>query len=245
VRSLSYHAVGTGGRGEAGRTGTRPPPCLPSTLCPYSILLYPLSFLQVHQRRLQISPRSVHFRPCQRQAGHQRRLQATHAAPARPPTPRQPGHPHRASQTTHTAPARPPRQATRPVADHRGRPPARGGPTIYDPSTSGTSRPYIVGPPLAGGLRWPYYIRPLHQRHEPPVYSRATPCGLTRGGFLEKFVVKSLERATERVALGTLLHRIPRPIRPKTSPCKPLAGGLRRPEVNASGATPCGWPAAA
>src|SRR5579883_2779142 len=55
---------------------------------------------------------------------------------------------------------------------------------------------------------------------------RATPCGLTRGGFLEKFVVKSLERPTEMVALGTLLHRIPRPIRPKTSPCKPLAGGL-------------------
>src|SRR5579883_1556706 len=33
------------------------------------------------------------------------------------------------------------------------RPPARGGPTIYDGSTSGTGRPYIVGPPLAGGLR--------------------------------------------------------------------------------------------
>src|SRR5579884_2974113 len=60
------------------------------------------------------------------------------------------------------------------------------------------------------------------------VYSRATPCGLTRGGFLGKFVVKSLERPTERVALGTLLHRLPRPIHPKTSPCKPLAGGLRR-----------------
>src|SRR5579885_1120118 len=58
------------------------------------------------------------------------------------------------------------------------------------------------------------------------VYSRATPCGLTRGGFLGKFVVKSLERPTERVALGTLLHRLPRPIHPKTSPCKPLAGGL-------------------
>ncbi len=40
-----------------------------------------------------------------------------------------------------------------------------------------------------------------------------------------KFVVKSLERPTERVALGTLLHRLPRPIHPKTSPCKPARGG--------------------
>jgi len=24
---------------------------------------------------------------------------------------------------------------------------------------------------------WPYYIRPLHKRHECIVYSRATPCG--------------------------------------------------------------------
>src|SRR5579885_2687130 len=81
----------------------------------------------------------------------------------------------------------------------RHRPPARGGPTIYDGSTSDTNAAY---------------------------YSRATPCGLTRGGFLGKFVVKSLERPTERVALGTLLHRLPRPIHPKPSPCKPLAGGL-------------------
>src|SRR5579885_3490708 len=99
---------------------------------------------------------------------------------------------------------------------------------------------------------------------QPP---QATRKGLTRGGFLGKFVVKSLERPTERVALGTLLHRLPRPIHPKTSPCKParggptihapstspttrsyivgppLAGGLWRPSVTASGATPCGWPA--
>src|SRR5579885_657387 len=61
----------------------------------------------------------------------------------------------------------------------------------------------------------------------PAGHPQATRKGLTRGGFLEKFVVKSLERPTERVALGTLLHRIPRPIRPKTSPCKPLARGLR------------------
>ena len=59
---------------------------------------------------------------------------------------------------------------------------------------------------------------------------------------MEKFVVKSLERPTERVALGTLLHRIPRPIRPKTSPCKPLAGGLRRPAAACGGLR---WPAAA
>src|SRR5579885_1880554 len=35
------------------------------------------------------------------------------------------------------------------------RPPARGGPTIRGGSTSPTIRPYIVGPPLAGGLRRP------------------------------------------------------------------------------------------
>src|SRR5579885_3455532 len=57
---------------------------------------------------------------------------------------------------------------------------------------------------------------------QPP---QATRKGLTRGGFLGKFVVKSLERPTERVALGTLLHRLPRPIHPKTSPCKPARGG--------------------
>src|SRR5579885_505914 len=32
---------------------------------------------------------------------------------------------------------------------HR-RPPARGGPTLYDRLWRGTSRPYRVGPPLAG-----------------------------------------------------------------------------------------------
>src|SRR5579885_505912 len=57
---------------------------------------------------------------------------------------------------------------------------------------------------------------------QPP---QATRKGLTREGFLGKFVVKSLERPTERVALGTLLHRLPRPIHPKTSPCKPARGG--------------------
>jgi hypothetical protein len=30
---------------------------------------------------------------------------------------------------------------------------------------------------------WPYYTRPLHQRHGTIVYSRATPCGWpARGG---------------------------------------------------------------
>src|SRR5579875_387710 len=33
------------------------------------------------------------------------------------------------------------------------RPPARGGPTIYDRSTSRTNASSLVGPPLAGGLR--------------------------------------------------------------------------------------------
>src|SRR5579885_2837945 len=166
-------------------------------------------------------------------------------------------------------------QATRPRTAHR--PPARGGPTIDNSSTGGTNASYIVGPPLAGGLRrvptgfryrlWGHPLRvacgafPLAS----VTASGATPCRLTRGGFLEKFVVKSLERPTERVALGTLLHRIPRPIRPKTSPCKPLAAGLRRvptgfryrfwghlwrlawwsrgrASVTADGATPCGWP---
>ncbi len=60
---------------------------------------------------------------------------------------------------------------------------------------------------------------------------QATRKGLTRGGFLGKFVVKSLERPTERVALGTLLHRLPRPIHPKTSPCKPARGGPLRREL--------------
>src|SRR5579885_3917965 len=163
-------------------------------------------------------------------------------------------------------------QATRPRTAHR--PPARGGPTIDNSSTGGTNASYIVGPPLAGGLRrvptgfryrlWGHPLRvacgafPLAS----VTASGATPCRLTRGGFLEKFVVKSLERPTERVALGTLLHRIPRPIRPKTSPCKhprrpparggptiyglgqpscivgpPLAGGL----WVAVGGLPCGW----
>src|SRR5579885_2559249 len=36
---------------------------------------------------------------------------------------------------------------------------------------------YRVGPPLAGGLGWPYSIRPLHKRHDRIAYSRATPCG--------------------------------------------------------------------
>src|SRR5579885_2349004 len=67
---------------------------------------------------------------------------------------------------------------------------------------------------------------------QPP---QATRKGLTRGGFLGKFVVKSLERPTERVALGTLLHRLPRPIHPKTSPCKPARGG---PTIHAPSTSP-------
>src|SRR5579885_1732927 len=42
------------------------------------------------------------------------------------------------------------------------RPPARGGPTIYGGSTSGTASSSIVGPPLAGGLLpcgWPALLR--------------------------------------------------------------------------------------
>src|SRR5579883_3607686 len=75
--------------------------------------------------------------------------------------------------------------------------------------------------------RDPQAADPRRADHPRPAgHPQATRKGLTRGGFLEKFVVKSLERPTERVALGTLLHRIPRPIRPKTSPCKPLAGCL-------------------
>src|SRR5579883_530220 len=74
--------------------------------------------------------------------------------------------------------------------------------------------------------RDPQAADPRRADHPRPAgHPQATRKGLTRGGFLEKFVVKSLERPTERVALGTLLHRIPRPIRPKTSPCKPARGG--------------------
>jgi hypothetical protein len=78
-------------------------------------------------------------------------------------------------------PARSPRSAGHPspgpVATFR-RPPARGGPTIHDCFPGGTSRPYIVGPPLAGGLRGVALRETrLHRRHERIVYSRATPCG--------------------------------------------------------------------
>src|SRR5579885_3219490 len=93
-----------------------------------------------------------------RRAGHPRRVgrpptprrQATHAASAghprrvgRPPTPRR--------QATHAASAGHPRRVSRPPTAS-GRPPARGGPTIHAPSTRPTTRSYIVGPPLAGGL---------------------------------------------------------------------------------------------
>src|SRR5579885_3411403 len=47
------------------------------------------------------------------------------------------------------------RPARRRTPDHPRRPPARGGPTIYDDQQADVT--YIVGPPLAGGLfaRWP------------------------------------------------------------------------------------------
>src|SRR5579885_1596295 len=35
-----------------------------------------------------------------------------------------------------------------------GRPPARGGPTLYESPLPLVERSSIVGPPLAGGLRW-------------------------------------------------------------------------------------------
>src|SRR5579885_2375020 len=102
--------------------------------------------------------------------------------------------------------------------------PSVGLPMLYAglPDSSYTTR--HRRPPARGGPTLDGRLVPLV---EPSYIVRATPCGLTRGGFLGKFVVKSLERPTERVALGTLLHRLPRPIHPKTSPCKPLAGGLR------------------
>src|SRR5579885_1088402 len=52
------------------------------------------------------------------------------------------------------SPAGHPPGRSRPVT---GRPPARGGPTIYDVTVALVEPPYIVGPPLAGGLwrhRW-------------------------------------------------------------------------------------------
>src|SRR5579884_415023 len=84
-------------------------------------------------------PRSVHFRPCQRQAGH----------------------PWRVAPEAFTSGRANARQATRQGWPQKrslqavptpGRPPARGGPTIDDRSTSGTNASSIVGPPLAGGL---------------------------------------------------------------------------------------------
>src|SRR5579884_3428233 len=48
----------------------------------------------------------------------------------------------------------------------RCRPPARGGPIGVH-----------FRPPQATRKGWPYYIRPLHRRHDRRVYSRATPCG--------------------------------------------------------------------
>src|SRR5579885_2621838 len=56
------------------------------------------------------------------------------------------------------------------------RPPARGGPTIYDCVVWPGEPSYIVGPPLAGGLWSGVAWRAI-------VYSRATPCGWpARGG---------------------------------------------------------------
>ncbi len=75
---------------------------------------------------------------------------------------------HQASQTMppQASPCRP-RPAMPPQASHaapgqpcRPRPPARGGPTIHDPSTSGTNVSSRVGPPLAGGLGGMAGLRP-------------------------------------------------------------------------------------
>src|SRR5579883_1148778 len=52
---------------------------------------------------------------------------------------------------------------------HR-RPPARGGPTIDDRLWRGTSRPSIVGPPLAGGLR----CRPVTGSQHTACYAPST-----------------------------------------------------------------------
>jgi hypothetical protein len=145
------------------------------------------------------------------------------------------GHPQGVAPEVVTEARARPMQATRkgwPYYIRSRRPPARGGPRSGNgsPCAPDAGHPQGVAllytKPQATRKGWPYSTRVARAAGGGVVYSRAAPCGLTRGGFLEKFVVKSLERPTERVALGTLLHRIPRPIRPKTSPCKPLAGGL-------------------
>ncbi len=66
--------------------------------------------------------------------------QPQQASRSRPATAGQP------QQASHSRPA----AAGQPQQASHIRPPARGGPTIYAPSPSGTSRPCIVGPPLAG-----------------------------------------------------------------------------------------------
>src|SRR5579885_1992895 len=67
------------------------------------------------------------------------------------------------------------------------RPPARGGPTIDDPSSRGATASYIVGPPLAGGLwaggLWAGGLRALACGW--PVVAaglRALACGWAVGG---------------------------------------------------------------
>src|SRR5579883_2064983 len=98
-----------------------------------------------------MSARSTKISPCQAEAESDCKATGTPDQPCR-------GRPAVSWQATPWQPAA--WQASRVVADHpvaasrvagqpcRGRPPARGGPTLYDSFPS----PYIVGPPLAGGL---------------------------------------------------------------------------------------------
>src|SRR5579885_2120216 len=117
---------------------------------------------------------------------------------------------------------------------------------------------------------WPYYIRPLHQRHDRFVYSRASPCGWpARGGLqvtplgppLAGGLLQWPDASDWRVALLYTGCFVQSGVE-SSIVGPPLAGGLPgaarserfwghplrvaclgRPEVNASGATPCGWPA--
>jgi len=130
----------------------------------------------------------------------------------------------------------------------RHRPPARGGPTIYDRSTSGTNASYnasyIVGPPLAGGL--------------PGAASRAC-FALARasvnaygGGLLDGGWPAWRSHGLPLMPMGVacLMGGWPAsrshglPLMPMGVACL-MAGGLpgaRTASVTASAATPCGWP---
>ncbi len=150
---------------------------------------------------------------------------------------------------------RPTPQATRPTTHAApGRPPARGGPTIYDHSTSPMIRSSIVGPPLAGGLHrpcgWP--ASPLRVACIALAGGLHRPCGWPASHWrLACIALAAGLPGAAWVACPT--RRLACPMG-RGWPARRGGGGLpdgvwvaclalARVSVNASGADPGGWPA--